>query len=149
MKILHIDGHWLTEAAEIGETILVTNGEKAKGGDYAGHTEVYTEKAEEAPIEVDLTLSTEQCAVGETVTYDITFSENITVPVKVPISVFDRNGQHVTNIGCDVTDGKSSGSFVMQSAGDFTVTDEAINYHRKVIDKELKLKVQPWLRVYQ
>lgn len=41
MKVLHIDGTWLTAEAAEGETILVTNGSKALNGDYAGHTTVY------------------------------------------------------------------------------------------------------------
>jgi len=41
MKTL-INNEWLNnEAAIEGETILVTNGDKAKGGGYAGHTTKY------------------------------------------------------------------------------------------------------------
>ena len=41
MKIL-INGGWLNdEPAAEGESILVTDGRKAKGGGYAGHMEVY------------------------------------------------------------------------------------------------------------
>lgn len=41
MKTL-INGVWLNdERAAEGETILITDGRKAKGGGYSGHTEVY------------------------------------------------------------------------------------------------------------
>lgn len=108
-----------------------------------------TPSAEPDPIMVTVALSETQCALGEPITYTITFSEAITVPFIVPISVSDRNGNHITNIGCTVTDGAASGSFTMAQAGDFTVTNEAINYHHNAITESLKLVEQPWLRVYQ
>lgn len=110
----------------------------------------YTAEAEAPdPIMVTVSLDKTNCAVGDTVNYDITFSESITVPYIVPISVSDRNGNHVTNIGCTVTDGSATGLFAIERAGDFTVTDEAINFHHTVIEAPLKLTNQPWLRVYQ
>ena len=102
-----------------------------------------------AEITLTVILSAYQCKLGDPIDYDITFSEDITVPFIVPISVSDRNGNHVTNIGCTVTNGKSVGTFIMPSTGDFTVTNEAINYHHTVIEAPLKLTSQPWLRVYQ
>lgn len=101
------------------------------------------------PIMVAVSLSEAQCSLGTEVGYTITFSQPITVPFVVPISVSDRNGNHITNIGCNVVDGVANGSFTMAVAGDFTVTDEAINYHHTVITAPLKLAEQPWLRVYQ
>lgn len=101
------------------------------------------------PIIVNVDLSESQCKLGTSVDYTITFSQPITVPFVVPISVSDRNGNHITNIGCNVVDGVAIGSFTMAVAGDFTVTDEAINYHHTVITAPLELAEQPWLRVYQ
>jgi len=101
------------------------------------------------PILVTVELSESQCKLGAEVHYTITFDQPITVPFIVPISVSDRNGNHITNIGCTVTDGVATGSFTMAVAGDFTVTDEAINYHHTVITAPLKLAKKPWLRVYQ
>jgi hypothetical protein len=109
----------------------------------------WNESLKESPIMVTVSLSKERCTVGELVDYTIDFSEPITVQDVVPISVSDRNGNHVTNIGCTVIDGSASGSFIMEKAGDFTVTNEAINYHRKQINAVLELTEQPWLRVYQ
>lgn len=100
-------------------------------------------------IGVTVVLSKTQCKLGESVAYAISFDQPITVPFVVPISIIDRNGDHVTNIGCTVTDGSASGSLIMPRAGDFTVTDEAINFHHETIKTPLKLTKQPWLRVYQ
>ena len=109
----------------------------------------YSVVEEVKPITVTVALSETQCALGTLVNYNITFSEAITVPFIVPISVSDRNGSHITNIGCTVTSGVATGSFTMDRAGDFTVTNEAINYHHTVIEAPLELTEQPWLRVYQ
>ncbi|MCP4060773.1 MAG: hypothetical protein GY820_35105 [Gammaproteobacteria bacterium] len=100
-------------------------------------------------IDITVTLSDDSCLIGAPIEYLIEFSENVTVPGIVPISITDRNGNHVTNIGCSIKDGKASGTFTMGKAGDFTVTDEAINYHKAAIIADLRLTSQPWLRVYQ
>lgn len=98
---------------------------------------------------VSVTLSKYSCPVGTEVSYTVEFDQPITVPDIVPISITDRNGNHITNIGCTVTNGLSEGAFTMQSAGDFTVTNESINFHDTLIEARLMLKKQPWLRVYQ
>ncbi len=100
-------------------------------------------------IDVTVTLSDDSCLIGTPIEYLIEFSESVTVPGIVPISITDRNGNHVTNIGCSIKSGKANGSFTMDKAGDFTVTDKAINYHKTAIIADLKLTSQPWLRVYQ
>lgn len=129
-------GKTLTELSDLsGYDILEFNGENPN------------KKPE--PIMVTVDLSEEQCKLGTSIDYTITFSQPITVPFVVPISVSDRNGNHITNIGCTVTNGIATGSFTMAVAGDFTVTDEAINYHHTVLAAPLKLVEQPWLRVYQ
>ena len=107
------------------------------------------EPEELPPILITVDLSTYSCKIGEAIGYTITFSEAVTVPFIVPISVTDRNGNHVTNIGCTVTDGVATGEFTLEEAGDFTVTDEAINYHHTVITAPLKMTSEFWLRVYQ
>ena len=100
-------------------------------------------------IILDVTLDKYQCLVGDNVNYTIDFSESITVASIVPISVTDRQGRHITNIGCTITDGKAKGSFSMPVAGDFTVTNESINFHKISIGTELKIANDFWLRVYQ
>ena len=112
---------------------------------------VRTRKAPPAKdfIGIQFNLSKTQCGVGESVDFEVQFSRPITVPQVVPISVSDRNGNHVTNIGISIVDGRAVGRFTPPHAGDFTVTNEAINYHRVLIDAELQLISQPWLRVYQ
>ena len=101
------------------------------------------------PIIVTVTLSKYKCLLGDSVEYSINFSEPLTVDQIVPISVTDRNGDHVTNIGCSVNNGVSSGSFTMTETGDFTVTNESINYHSSSIPVKLKIDKEFWLRVYQ
>ena len=110
---------------------------------------IYITPVEETIITLTVALSETQCTLGTPINYTVTFSENITVPFVVPISVSDRNGNHITNIGCTVTDGVATGTFTMDRAGDFTITNEAINYHHTVIEATLELDEQPWLRVYQ
>ena len=100
-------------------------------------------------ITLTVTLDKYQCSVGDTVNYTIDFSESITAPSIVPISVTDRQGKHITNIGCTITDGKATGSFSMPVAGDFTVTNESINFHKISIGTELEIANDFWLRVYQ
>lgn len=109
----------------------------------------YTPEPAIEPVEITVELSAYQCKLGATIDYTITFSQSITVDGVVPISISDRNGNHVMNIGCIVNKGKSSGSFTMSNTGDFTVTNKAINFHKKSIMSELVLTEQPWLRVYQ
>ena len=101
------------------------------------------------PITLTVTLDKYQCKIGEEVNYTIEFSKPLTVDYIVPISVTDRQGNHITNIGCTIKDGKASGSFSMSVAGDFTVTNESINFHEIAIDTELKIANEFWLRVYQ
>jgi len=109
----------------------------------------YNPKLTGQTIKVVVLLSHQQCEIGTVVSYTITFSEPITIVSVVPISISDRNGDHVTNIGCTIVDGEASGTFMMDRAGDFTVTNEDINFHKSTITTELELTNQPWLRVYQ
>ena len=150
MKIL-INKRWINEEKpKGGDTYLVSNGEKAAGGDYAGHTSIYTiEAVLPKPITLTVTLDKYQCKIGEEVNYTIEFSKPLTVADIVPISVTDRQGNHITNIGCTIKDGKASGSFSMLVAGDFTVTNESINFHKISIDSQLEIANEFWLRVYQ
>jgi hypothetical protein len=139
-KIL-VDGEWVLGTPADGEWC------KAEVATNTWQEQRYFEPEDKITITVDL--SAEQAALGEAVSYTVTFSEPITIPTIVPISVSDRNGKHITNIGCAVANGTATGSFTMPHAGDFTVTNEAINYHRKLITQKLELVEQPWLRVYQ
>lgn len=146
---IKIDDVWVEGAPEINEWCRQQVG-VFPNGDPIWQEQRHTEQAiEVGPIIVTVDLSEAQCKLGAAVNYTITFSQPITVPLVVPISVSDRNGKHITNIGCDVTNGLAEGSFIMAVAGDFTVTDEAINFHHTVIAAPLKLTEQPWLRVYQ
>ena len=98
-------------------------------------------------------------AGGVLINYTITFGEPIEslIDMDIPISITDRNGDHVDNIGLSIIANtpkeEFKGSFVIDKRGDFTVTDEAINFHEStgmnLIPKPLKLTNQPWLRVYQ
>ncbi len=142
-----VNGEWVDCTQEDlidGDTYRISVG----GGGWEQKT-YQTPPEEVTPIMVTVTLSETRCLLGTEIMYNITFSEAITVPFIVPISVSDRNGNHITNIGCTVTDGAATGSFTMDKAGDFTVTNEAINYHHTVIERPLELTEQPWLRVYQ
>lgn len=145
----------LTLLAWIKETDIAASPERLPvNGEWArypnGVKKEYYEQADtKEPILVTVVLSKNQCLLGESVDYTITFDQPITVPYIVPISVSDRNNKHITNIGCTVQNGVATGSFIMGSAGDFTVTNEAINFHNTVIEAPLQLTEQPWLRVYQ
>ena len=129
--------------------ILVESEYVELGYIYDGGTGKFSEPVKPEPITLTVTLDKYQCKIGGTVNYTIDFSENITIPDVVPISVTDRQGKHITNIGCKITDGKATGSFSMSVAGDFTVTNESINFHKISIDTELKIANEFWLRVYQ
>ncbi len=131
-----VDGEWV---AYIG----------ADGGRIETYFNRELSPSREPTAYITVTLSDTSCLVGTPIEYLIEFSEDITVPGIVPISITDRDGNHVTNIGCSIENGKASGSFTMGKAGDFTVTDKAINYHKTAIIADLKLISQPWLRVYQ
>jgi len=128
-----------------GDWIRVTNGKSRREYEYQEPTPAVEEDA----IILTVTLGKDIAQVGEPVNYTIEFSEPITVPGIVPISVSDRNGMHVTNIGTEIRAGVASGTFIMDRAGDFTVTEEAINFHKGRIPRKLKLGNLVWLRVYQ
>ena len=150
MKILH-NKTWINEEKpNVGEEYLVASGGELVDGKlvgHGGHTAVY--RSDVTPITLTVTLDKYQCKIGEEVNYTIEFSKPLTVDYIVPISVTDRQGNHITNIGCTIKDGKASGSFSMLVAGDFTVTNESINFHKIAIDTELKIANEFWLRVYQ
>lgn len=151
-----VNGNWIETTQEElvdGDTYRKPVGGQIIDGVLTGNgweQKTYQTTPEEiAPIMLTVVLSKNQCLLGESIDYTINFSEPITVLFIVPISVTDRNGNHITNIGCTVTDGVATGSFTTAKAGDFTVTNEAINYHHTVIEAKLELTEQPWLRVYQ
>lgn len=147
-----IDSEWVdcTEPElNEGDVYRVPVGGDISKGTNGWHQRTFVTEKQEESILLTVSLSEVSCLIGSAVDYEITFSESISVPYIVPISVSDRNGNHVTNIGCSVKDGKATGSFKLDSAGDFTVTNEAINFHNSLITKKLKLTSQPWLRVYQ
>lgn len=142
---IYVNGEWVEgEPTQDGQKYRVYLNETPE----SGYSELTYKVDALEPIMVTVSLDKSQCEIGTAVNYDISFSEPITVPFIVPISVSDRNGNHIRNIGCSVTDGVATGSFTMNESGDFTVTDEAINYHHTVIERPLKLVEQPWLRVY-
>ena len=131
------------------------DGEKIRilyGGVLSAHYVESIYKTPEEPeqiISVTVTLDKSSCLIGDTVAYTVTFSEPITINDVVPISVIDRNGVHVSNIGCNVNNGVATGTFNTNKAGDYTVTNEAINFHKNLIAANLVLTEQPWLRVYK
>jgi hypothetical protein len=114
------------------------------------------------PIFVYVSLSeTSAKLIDDTVSvgYTIKFSEDIESPVdiNVPISITDRNGDHVDNVGlyipANTPTSEFAGEFATNKRGDFTVTNDAINFHEStgmnIINRKLILATQPWLRVYQ
>lgn len=122
----------------------------------------YIKTNNDEPLSVTVTLDKTSAKLvnGEAiVNYTIEFDEPIESPIAitVPISITDRNNMHVDNIGLDIEANLPtkifSGSFAIEKRGDFTVTDEAINFHEStgmnIINRPLKLIKQPWLRVYQ
>lgn len=141
--------------------ILMLDGEMPEDNStYDG--DKFTPPVKTSPILVNVTLDKNSAKLVNgvvTVNYTIEFSEPIVSPVNVdvPISVTDRNGLHVDNIGLSVTANtpttEFTGSFSIEKRGDFTVTDEAINFHEStnmnIIARKLKLVKQPWLRIYQ
>ena len=131
-----------------GEWSRVTDSENTKFVKYCQHVDRTPKKTVE-PITLTVTLDKYQCKIGEEVNYTIEFSKPLSVDDIVPISVTDRQGKHITNIGCTITDGKASGLFSMPVAGDFTVTNESINFHKISIDSQLEIANEFWLRVYQ
>lgn len=100
-------------------------------------------------LAVDIQIDKSSVMVGEQVNYTATFNALITITDPVPLSVIDRNNQHVKNIGITITDGVATGSISFDRSGDFSITERSINYHKNVIPSHITLNNPVLIRVYE
>ncbi len=149
MKV-SLNNEWVNnEVPAEGETYLVTDGSKAKGGSYAGHTTVYAEPV--APLdEVTLTIEGDKAynvmQLGETLNFTATFSD-LTINASIPVSIVNREGVHAINAFVVIKDGIGTGTFTPDVAIDYYVTDEAINFHSASLGVKLALTEPFYIRV--
>jgi len=100
-------------------------------------------------IDLEVAVDKHQYAIGEIITFTGEFSDkslNISI---VPITILDRNGRHVDNIGVEVKEGLISGAVKFNKPGDYYISHEGINYHKNIIPIELRLKKEVSFRVYR
>ena len=141
-QVLDSDGNWIDgspteEGQEYRVQIPVGEG---FGYEYRKHSTI------SSTLEITVVFDSELCTIEHVVLYTITLGEPLNIDV-FPLSIMDRNGNHVTNLACKVTDGQGSGTVAFDSAGDYTVTNNGLNYHHNVLTQDLVLTTQPWIRV--
>jgi hypothetical protein len=100
-------------------------------------------------VEVEFSLSTSLAAVGQEITYIVRTDPTINKPdAIIPLSITDRNGQHVGNIGLVFENGIAQGAVSFSKTGDYYITEEAINFHADMLGTTIKIKgVLPMVRV--
>jgi len=117
-------------------------------GEYHGEDQTIEDRP---PPYIELTVSVDksQYKVGELITFTGEFNDkSLSIPI-IPISVLNRDGQHVDNIGVQVNKGVISGSAKFDKTGDFYINNKGINFHKNVIPIELKLLREIMFRVYR
>ncbi|MCP4395677.1 MAG: hypothetical protein GY804_15625 [Alphaproteobacteria bacterium] len=84
--------------------------------------------------------------LGETLNFTATFSD-LTINASIPVSIVNREGVHVINAFVVIKDGIGTGTFTPDTAIDYYVTDEAINFHSASLGVKLALTEPFYIRV--
>jgi hypothetical protein len=92
-------------------------------------------------VEIEISLSTSLAVVGQEITYIIRTDPAINRPATtIALSISDRNGQHVGNIGIVFIEGIAQGVVSFSKTGDYYITEEAINFHASTLGTTIKIK---------
>tara|TARA_R110002051_G_scaffold324424_2_gene421633 strand:+ start:32868 stop:33260 length:393 start_codon:yes stop_codon:yes gene_type:complete len=97
-------------------------------------------------IEITPPESGQIISLGDTFAFEFTFSET-SISASIPVSIMDRQGNHIHNVLVNVVDGVGVGSFTPDKAIDYFITDSGINFHHAIISNELRLSHEFYLRV--
>lgn len=129
--------------------IIIENNVKYVVGEYDGDLELTLYIEPSTYIDLEVAVDKSQYKIGEIITFTGEFSDDsLNIPI-VPITILDRNGQHVDNIGVEVKDGLINGAVKFNKPGDYYITNKGINYHKNLLPIELRLKKEVSFRVYR